>query len=207
MIVKFRLKLQYGSITRLSVSFKVTVQLEVISSTETVSVGILKTLWWVKQLCAPVSWSINIFLSSASLISHLFNVCLLERNAAILLQSQTHPHCSYPSRLPRVQAPVLGTTTPRQNNKSTEISYGQKNVGSLKSWIVQNRFSAFIYNIQLPLALETKDNCFYLQEPAFHSICHHSCTSLLWCSVVRKEVLDHRLTLGPSLCHALSCTS
>lgn len=62
----------------------------------------------------------------ASVISLLFNVCLLWGNRVILLQCQMWHIHSYPSTLPSVQAPVLGNTISRQNSRRTEISYGLK---------------------------------------------------------------------------------
>lgn len=76
---------------------------------------------------------------SASLISLLFNVCLLWGNRVILLQCQMWHIHSYPSPLPGEQAPVLGNTISRQNSR-TEISYGLKVPGiPWKSSVTQKK--------------------------------------------------------------------
>lgn len=152
---------------------------------------------------------------SASLISHLFNVCLLGGNRVILLQCQNVTHSLLSFYPHKHTSSCLG-----KHDITSKQSLAKKNAWDpLKMCSVTHththtkrwRSSVFFYNRQQLLACEPWDNWFCLQavNHFFHpTVAYYNAVTLTCCKHMKwREVLSHQLiTCGPTLHYALICT-
>lgn len=112
---------------------------------------------------------------SASLISHLFNVCLLTGNRIILLQCQNVAHL-----LLSISTPKCTSSCPGKHDIMSKQRRNRSKLWAERAWAPLKvlsdthkkrwRSSAFIYSRQLVLARETRDNWFCLQRLNHFSI-------------------------------------